>query len=240
LKKKVCFSIVSHGQSSLTNLLLTDIDKNIILQDFDFEVLVTDNINEKCWKPLLHNFKLRKISNLRKKGFGANHNAAYEISEPDFFFVINPDVRIEETINLDTFINQMVDMNVYAPKIVNEFGTLGDYKRKKITFLNLIRRRLSMQEAGNYTWFSGIFQGYTRNTFNRLKGFDTRYFMYVEDADICHRLITMGGHIKEVSHVTVKHHAQRQSLKQLKHFRWHLNSLAIFFLKKAGLFSDDL
>lgn len=238
MKKRVCFSIVCHGHSSLIDLLLADIDKNVMAKDSDLKVLITDNVGENCWKPQLQNFKLQKIVNLREKGFGANHNAAYEMTRADIFVVINPDVRIFEPFDLDKFVDHMADMTVCAPRIINMDGLTEDYKRKEITLLNLIRRRVKIAERGEDKWFSGIFQAYTGKTFSLLRGFDTRYFMYVEDADICNRLLKRGGFLRDISFVTVTHDARRQSLKKVKHFCWHVTSLLIYFLKRVGFLKN--
>lgn len=232
MKKKVCFSIVSHDQSILVDRLLKDIDKNISINNYNLKVVITDNVNDFRWTPTLNNHELKKINNLRQKGFGANHNAVFENFEADFFFVINPDVRIEKSILFDRVINQMSDLIIYSPKVINENGILEDYKRRELTIMNLILRRLGLSEAGKSFWFAGIFHGYTYETFRRLDGFDTKYFMYVEDADICYRVYQLGGKIEEFKNFTVVHNAQRQSLKKIKNLRWHLKSLLRFYLKK--------
>ena len=63
-----------------------------------------------------------------------------------------------------------------------------------------------------------------------LKGFDERYFMYMEDADLCKR-------VNEVSKVmyfpgtTVKHKWEKGSHKNRKLFKIHLNSMKQYFKK---------
>lgn len=239
MKKKICFSIVSHHQSDLVNLLLMDIEKNVSVKEYDLEIVITDNFGEKDWEPSITCYNCDKISNLRKKGFGSNHNAAFEKSNPDFFFVINPDVRITSPIFFDVLIMEMEDQTIYTPKIINKSGDLEDFSRKNLTLLNLIRRRFGLKESGSLTWFAGIFHGYTASTFRSLKGFDPGYYMYVEDTDICYRNQSMGGNLKVFDNFKVVHNAQRQTLRRLGHAKWHIASLGRFFLKKLGLISES-
>ena len=56
-------------------------------------------------------------------------------------------------------------------------------------------------------------------------GFDERYFMYSEDAELCLRLQLAGGRIRQVADARVMHAAQRASRRSWQHFRWHVTSL---------------
>jgi GT2 family glycosyltransferase len=56
-------------------------------------------------------------------------------------------------------------------------------------------------------------------------GFDARFFMYGEDADLCARLMLAGWQIRHASQVTVLHHWQRGSRRAWQHLRWHAGSL---------------
>ena len=59
-------------------------------------------------------------------------------------------------------------------------------------------------------------------------GFDERYFMYLEDADICRRLWSKGRRVLAAPSVSVVHDAQRASSYNLKHMYWHGISMVKF------------
>jgi hypothetical protein len=57
-------------------------------------------------------------------------------------------------------------------------------------------------------------------------GFDEGFFMYCEDFDICARLRLAGWPLAFMPQVQVVHAAQQLSHRSLRHFRWHISSLA--------------
>jgi GT2 family glycosyltransferase len=58
-----------------------------------------------------------------------------------------------------------------------------------------------------------------------VRGYDEGYFMYLEDADICHRLWLSGGKVVVCTSTEVVHDARRATLKSARHMRWHAASL---------------
>jgi N-acetylglucosaminyl-diphospho-decaprenol L-rhamnosyltransferase len=59
--------------------------------------------------------------------------------------------------------------------------------------------------------------------------------MYLEDADICHRLGEHGWATVYQSAWSVIHDAQRKSHRNLAHLRWYLSSALLFLLANPGL-----
>jgi GT2 family glycosyltransferase len=77
-------------------------------------------------------------------------------------------------------------------------------------------------------WAAGMFLLFNSEKFRSIGGFDTRYFMYLEDADICRRLNFAGFPTIVVPEITVIHDARRATGRSLQHFHWHLSSLLRF------------
>jgi GT2 family glycosyltransferase len=77
-------------------------------------------------------------------------------------------------------------------------------------------------------WAAGMFLLFDSAAYRSVGGFDERYFMYLEDADICHRLWAKGRRVIAAPSVSVVHDAQRASRRSLKHMRWHGASMARF------------
>ena len=74
-----------------------------------------------------------------------------------------------------------------------------------------------------------MFVLFRKEAWESVKGFDERYFMYFEDVDICRRLRRCGWEVKYDCRVTVQHDAQRASLRNLQHLRWHMRSALRYF-----------
>ncbi len=64
-----------------------------------------------------------------------------------------------------------------------------------------------------------------------LKGFDERFFLYMEDADICRRIYKSGKKILFYPKVEIIHQHQQGSSKSFKLFILHSVSAIKYFLK---------
>lgn len=104
---KILISIVSHNQQVLCGRLLRSIDNFAQSNTHELIIVLTENtLTENDVKS--ERFPTYGISNLRPKGFGANHNAAFERFESDGFFIVNPDIILNENLDLDLMVEQLL------------------------------------------------------------------------------------------------------------------------------------
>lgn len=229
LTDPITLSVVSHGQAHLIASLLSDLAK---LPQQHFQVLITVNIPEDESAYSGHAFPVRIIRNATPKGFGANHNAAFLQSKTRWFAVINPDIRINSLDFhqlLAPFDNEFVA--AVAPLVLSANGKIEDSARRFPTFARLAKRAILRLREPDYSvqqvpypvdWVAGMFVVYRRDAYIKIEGFDAnRFFMYLEDADICFRLKENGFITMLNPNERVIHMAQRASRKNLKHMRWH-------------------
>src|SRR5215467_4578005 len=88
----VTLSIVSHRHAGMVNLLLQDIGRYCV---GDARVVLTENVHDSVPIPTERlPVPVERIVNASPKGFGANHNAAFERCRTPLFCVVNPDVRL--------------------------------------------------------------------------------------------------------------------------------------------------
>jgi N-acetylglucosaminyl-diphospho-decaprenol L-rhamnosyltransferase len=237
MKKTFTFSIVSHKQISLVYNLLNDF---LNLNFNDFEIIITINTFEIFdFSKFDKNLDIKVIENKKKIGFGQNHNNAFKISNSNYFCIVNPDIKFYN-LNLaiiDSLFNNS-KIGVIAPQVRNFENKLEDNIRLYPTIFNLIKRHLYKKLDYNpntdpfyVDWAAGMFLFFRSDDFNRLNGFDTNYFMYLEDTDICLRYKSNGFKILYTNKLTVFHDARRNTLKSFKHLYWHLKSLIYFYFK---------
>jgi len=230
---KCVFSIVSHDQSKLVATLVSSIDKFVKADTVDLKIILTENVCSDI-SITSSRFKTEKIINLRPKGFGANHNSAFEKNDSDYFFIINPDIIFLDSFDLDIVIDFLKSeaFSISSPEILGPTGILEDYKRADLSLKNLFRRRVLRKPDLNFEWFAGMFLIVNSESFRSLSGFDTKYFMYCEDTDLCMRARQTGQSIGDLKGYSVMHDAQRSSSKDFKYMKWHIVSLLRYLSRK--------
>ncbi len=229
VKDTLCLSIVSHGQALLIRELLDDLAR---LPQRNFEVIVTINVPEDESPYIGHQIPLRFIRNKMPKGFGGNHNAAFAKADCKFFCVVNPDIRIK-SLDFQELLAPFEDQKVaaVAPVVLSNLGDIEDSARRFPTVLRFTKRLLFGRRDLDYEvgdspvfvdWLAGMFVVFRSEAYRRVNGFDDhRFFMYLEDADICRRLHQNDLKVLLNPWVKVTHNAQRASRRNLKHMRWH-------------------
>ena len=233
----VSLSVVSHGQGSLITKLLDDICHPAWHGDVSFEVIITLNIPEdEQWVERTFPFPVIVIRNDQPKGFGTNHNAAFRRARGAVFAVVNPDIRLADFRLADLMpVLGQEKTGVCAPLVKAPDGSIEDSARRFPTIPRLALRRLRARHAPDYRpstnpiavdWLAGMFLLFPSTAYREVDGFDERYFMYLEDVEICRRLGQHNLAVLWVTSTAVIHDASRASHRSLQHLRWHIGSLA--------------
>ena len=230
---RIVISIVSHNQQALCARLLRSIDNFVLNNTHEVVITLTENtLTENVIKS--ERFRTYNISNLRHKGFGENHNDAFERFESDFFFIVNPDIILNENLYFELIVEQLIRdrFDISSPQIVGVSGAIEDYKRADLTFTNLLKRKFFRNNVEKFDWLAGMFLIVNSTSFRKLQGFDTDFFMYVEDCDLSMRAQKVGMKIGDLEGFSVVHDARRASTKSFKHLRWHITSLLRYWFLK--------
>lgn len=230
-------SIVSHGHGDMIRLLLQDLTR---YRMDGVRIVLTCNVPEaEVWREALAGFDHHVIRNSAPKGFGANHNAAFRLGCDSSFLVLNPDIRLPPEFDLLEAVRKVgvLAAGVCAPQVRSSSGQIEDSARRFPTVTRLLRRHFMGQANGDYPpaiepfaveWVAGMFMLFDRDAYEAVNGFDERYFLYLEDADICRRLWRSGYRVvyDPTSHVI--HDAQRASRRNLRHLSWHVSGMLRF------------
>jgi N-acetylglucosaminyl-diphospho-decaprenol L-rhamnosyltransferase len=239
-KYEVSISIVIHNQTELVSELLSDLN---CVNSNKFEVILTCNTTNDELPLATYKYPIKIIRNRAPKGFGANHNAAAMASEGTFFAVVNPDIRLS-SFSFQALLNVFDDhlVGAVAPVVVSSDGNIEDSVRRFPTFKRLFIRTVLRQRIPDYTlkaqpisvdWAAGMFLLFRTKIFREIGGFDDeKFFMYMEDVDICRRLHRLGFLVKAQPLAVVVHNAQRASRRNFQHMRWHVVSVFRYFSER--------
>ena len=237
--QKISISIVSHLQCSLVGKLLADIER--CCKAIPIEVILTHNMHEEpAFDTRSFSFPLKTIRNPAPQGFSANHNQAFMHATGNFFCVMNPDIRLYKDpfpALLACLENPFV--GVAAPIIVGATGELEDSARHFPTPFRILCKVFGIGKGIDYVvkdetlfpdWVGGMFMLFPSGIFRGIGGFNTDFFLYYEDVDLCARLTLRGYRVAVCHEVPVIHEARRASHANLRHLWWHVKSALRFFL----------
>lgn len=187
-----------------------------------------------------------KIIKLNKNiGFGAAHNKVIDLIESDYHFIINPDI----TVNCDVFadivqyMEENRDVVMLMPKILSGDKTEQFLPKEVPNAKYLFLGRLSEKIRSQYVWqekeisapaeidfCSGCFFCIRTSAFKKLGGFDERFFLYLEDADLTLRAKNLGK-VMFLPDVCVTHLWNRGSAKNIRLLLIHITSCFKFLFK---------
>lgn len=228
-------------QKTIDSFLATPLSKKLFLIDNS----PTNNLNSLANHP-----DIEYVFTGNNIGFGAAHNYVIEKIKDysDFHLVLNPDVTFKEKTITDLIseIKKQEHVSMIAPKVVFPNNAHQYTARKYPSFFDLIIRRLKILDKRIYEqeyrnkdlskpffveYLTGCFQLYKTADFVALNGFDERYFLYMEDVDICKKIDETGKKKLYYPAVTITHVLKQGSSKNLKLFFYHLSSAIKYFLK---------
>lgn len=227
-------SVVSHGHIAQVRRLLEDFRAR--LDPAHVEVILTLNIAEPAEGLEAHwPGRLRLLRNARPKGFGANHNAAFRQAQGRYVAAIDPDLRLHGN-PLPDLAAALGDTGVglVSTRVLDEQGGVADHARALPTPVRLLGRYTRGESPGypstldrvlEVDWIAGLFLAGRRDCLEQLGAFDEGFHMYCEDVELCLRCWNAGLSVCVVPAAPVVHAARRQTLRNGRHFGWHLHSL---------------
>jgi GT2 family glycosyltransferase len=202
-----------------------------------------------------HNFPEIQITyNPNKTGYGGNHNINLSKAATQYFVIMNSDMTVEPDVfvKLRDFMDKNPDVGIVSPKVLNEDGSVQFLNRKYPSILSLLLRRFApkrlsllfktyldsheMKDTGYDTIYevefqSGTFMFCRADLLKLIGGFDTRYFMYFEDADLCRKV--QQNNFKTVYYpmTAITHFWTRASYNSWFSMSQHIRSAVMYFNK---------
>jgi GT2 family glycosyltransferase len=218
------------------------------------KLYLIDNTEKKLFKNVFNRKDLEYIAIGNNIGFGAGHNVVIDKikNNSNFHLILNPDVTFKETVipNLILELKKNENISMIAPKVLFPNGEHQFSCRRYPNILELIARRFNFIQPlfkstvfkGQYKdkdltnsfyadYIAGCFHLYNTDDFVKIKGFDERYFLYMEDVDICKKIDALGKNKLYYPKEQITHVLKRGSSKRLKLFLRHSSSAIKYFLK---------
>lgn len=176
------------------------------------KIYLIDNSATDVLKRLANDDRIEYIFNNKNLGYGKGHNIGIfkSINEGALYhLIINPDVELEGFIldRMHRYLEENPDIGCLVPKVVYPGGKVQHLNKLYPTPFDLIVRRFLPNKLASLIprlnryelsypnndphpvpIASGCFMFCRNDILKRINGFDPRYFMYLEDTDMCRRI----------------------------------------------------
>lgn len=236
--------LYNHSYAQLEDTLLSLLSEKCVQK-----IVLVDNGGSE-WAAKLDNHRISYICAEANNGFGYGHNLAMKhyLNECEYFLICNPDISFTSGAleSLYNFARNQKHRFV-SPRIQYSDGRFQYSCRLLPTPANLFLRRFfpkwgakldatyEIQRADYTKSFavpsvSGCFMLVESTLLANLGGFDERYFMYLEDVDLCRRALSMSD-IVYFPGATIIHVFGKGSYKNLNLFIYHMKSVVLYFNK---------
>jgi len=209
------------------------------LHETPWEAAIVDNASTDGSAAMADEFApyARVVSNAENVGFARGVNQGIAATTAPLVLVMNPDCRLVAgavaTLRAELGVHEFCA--IVGPRILNPDGSVQGSARgdpdmltglfgrtplaaRLMPWLPATKRNVVSDAAirsGHASvvvdWLSGACMLARRDALEAVNGFDERYFLYWEDADLCRRLRTAGYHVRYVPGATAIHRVGHSS-----------------------------
>jgi hypothetical protein len=209
------------------------------LSGISWQAIIVDNASTDGSPAIVEEFapRVRLLPNTDNVGFARGVNQGVAASASPLVLIMNPDCRLVPGAfaTLRKVLMRRADCAIVGPCILDPDGTVqGSARGDPNMFTGLFGRstllrrvmpglavskrnvvidepRRAGQDSVVVDWLSGACLLARREAFERIGGFDERYFLYWEDADLCRRLRATGYHVRYVPSALAVHRVGHSS-----------------------------
>tara|TARA_B100001027_G_scaffold175577_2_gene126777 strand:+ start:2325 stop:3188 length:864 start_codon:yes stop_codon:yes gene_type:complete len=207
----------------------------------DFHKLIIENSSdEELKKELEQNYDKTKVILSENIGMGAANNVGIIKSNTQYVYVLNPDVILnnDTLININNSISSLKNFAILSPVSDNlNFPNYRQKKKNKIFDNNLLE---NVEEIDGYSMILN------KNYFKDNIFFDEKFFMYLENVDLCLRVRKENGELfviknSKIHHLGSKAVDEKYSEEVELSRNWHWMWSKFYFNKKhRGIFISFL
>lgn len=254
LSPRVSVIIVNYRGEEYTRQCIRSIQSTSIATPYEI-IVVDNNSNDGSVEHLRSSFPNSTILSLpENRGFGAANNIGAQHAKGEFLFFLNNDTKIVQDCftPVINYFSEQTDAGIVAPKLLYPDGSFQlSYGEYPTLFTEFRTKQLQKREPyitppsspQKMEWVTGAAFCMRKELFLQLQGFDEKFFMYFEDADLCKRVMEAGYAIYYLPDVALIHFKGKSSTtaqnnipleyrrSQLRYYRKHASGLSVVLLK---------
>ena len=236
-------SIVTYNHEGIIREVLESLIMNLP-RGLQSSIFLVDNQSTDRTSEILREYSIlydhvKFFQNYKNSGYGAGHNFVIEKIKSKYHVIFNPDILINDNIftPLIRYMDLNPDVGIVCPKFLYRNGKLQPLNHRHPTIYDLFLRRFipkilkpifkrrlayyEMQDVGyenicDVPFVSGAFMLCRTDVLKEIGGFDKRYFLYFEDADLSREFQRHGYRTVFFPTVSVIHIWERAAHKSWK------------------------
>lgn len=215
---KISVVIVTYNnQNEIDNCL-----KSIFNKTSEVEIIIVDSDSKDDTRVLIKKYKNKvKLIELQENlGFGKACNLGVKKATGEYLIFLNPDTVILEKdffASLATYLELNIEYGLIGPRIVNRDKTIQKSVRHLPTALGAFKEYI-LGQKGAYDFYQPVCQSLCeveslvgacivikKDVFEKLGGFDNKYFMYFEDLELCRSIRKTGLKVGYLPNLEIEH-----------------------------------
>jgi len=246
---KISASIVTYNNEKEIDGVLNSLLSSEIT---DLKIVVVDNASDDNTCAIVKQYDKVELKKLPSNiGFGAGHNKALNMIDSDYHIIVNPDITLKNGMiaKMIDFLETESEIVLLTPKVLNPDKSEQFLPKKYPKFKYLIGSKFEKYSKLFYKWRSeytlrdrnvdtpididfctGCFMVCRTSALNSVGGFDERYFLHFEDADLTREMQKFGRTVYYPK-AYVNHIWMRENSKNWRIFLIALQSMFKYFVK---------
>lgn len=242
---KLSVVIVNYNSKYFPRLAIEALEKSKC--DFDFEIIVVDNassdaISVKFLETADKEGRIKLIKSEKNLGFGQGNDLGVRHARGEFIFFHNPDITVEPDSlqKMVDYLERSPRVGILGPKLIYTNGqvqqscrrdmNIGDaiVKRTLLKLIPAFKKRLDKylmedfehDEVASVDLLVGAALMMPSKIYKEVGGFDKRYFLFMEDFDLCKSVRKAGYEVIYYPEASLVHYHKRLSQGSLAGIIW--------------------
>ena len=217
--------IVTLKSEKIIHQCINSINQNIPI------IVVEHSDNKNFKEELEQKYKnLKCILSKSNLGMGAGNNIGIKDANTEYVLILNPDVILEKNTIEELFL---------ASKHLKEYTILAPLEKNFANY-GMTNNKILNKNLGDAPFKVDFVDGFAmviKKNFFKEKYFDENFFMYLENNDLCKRVVSQGGSIYVVPRSRINHLAARTVDQKFEYEielsrNWHWIWSKFYFSKK--------
>jgi GT2 family glycosyltransferase len=237
---KLSFVIVNYQSEKYLAKCIASVQEKVL--GVEYEIIVVNNSNLEAELPS----EIKSINSGKNIGFGAACNLGAKSAQGKILCFLNPDTEIVSE-NISELVQEFNNTNIgiVGPRLVDEKNNTQEWiAGKEVTILSTLLNNLGYKRDENIwestvpvecAWVSGAAMFIRKDIFQKLGGFDEKFFMYFEDIDLCRRARQAEYKVLYLPSFIVKHLGGRSFFNKKLQKRYYHASQYRYFRKRFCL-----